>query len=135
MLIFVYGTLKSGERNNLYFLGNQTLMGQARTENGFRLYDLGQFPAMVEDHTAGSVCGELWDVNERCLLELDRLEGLDKGLYERKVIQLKWPKLEAQAYLCLFNVEGLVDCGEWWGKSLYKEASGTIMSPDSNMEE
>jgi gamma-glutamylcyclotransferase (GGCT)/AIG2-like uncharacterized protein YtfP len=81
--VFVYGTLKRGGSNHV-FLEGQKFLGAARTQPGFTLYSLGDYPGMVRApaDTAG-VTGELWAVDEAGLAELDRLEGLDEGLYER----------------------------------------------------
>jgi gamma-glutamylcyclotransferase (GGCT)/AIG2-like uncharacterized protein YtfP len=115
MWLFVYGSLKTGQRNSGRFLAGQTFLGPARTPSRYRLHDCGPFPAMVEAGDGISVRGELWDVSEECLKRIDRLEGVDVGLYERKVIALESPPVEAYVYLFLGSVEGLSDCGSSWG--------------------
>jgi gamma-glutamylcyclotransferase (GGCT)/AIG2-like uncharacterized protein YtfP len=114
MLVFVYGSLKSKERNNLRYLGNQRFVSFARTLPRYKLYDCGQFPGLVEATEGVSVVGELWDVDNHCLMELDYLEAVDQGLYKRELIQLQDPVVQAQVYLFCHNVQGLPDCGEIW---------------------
>jgi gamma-glutamylaminecyclotransferase len=115
MLVFVYGSLKSGQCNNMRFLGDQRYVGFARTFPAFRLYDCGRFPGLVEETDGVSVVGELWDVDDCCLTELDIFEAVRQGLYERRTIQLQEPLVEAQVYLFRHSVQGLPDCGESWG--------------------
>ena len=114
--IFVYGTLKHGGSNHL-FLRGQRFMGAARTAPGFTLYSLGDYPGMVRapGDTAG-VTGELWSVDDACLAELDQLEGLAEGLYERIDVLLA-PNAtagSAQTYLYLRQWDGLTAIGDTW---------------------
>lgn len=114
--LFVYGTLKRGGSNHA-FLAGQKFLGEARTQAGFTLYSVGDYPGMVRapGDTAG-VTGELWVVDDACLAELDRLEGLDEGLYERADILLQPNPIAAaaQAYLYLRPHQGLPRLGSTW---------------------
>lgn len=114
--LFLYGTLKRGGSNHL-FLANQRFLGLARTVPGFTLYSLGEYPGMVRapGDTAG-VTGELWEVDDGCLAELDRLEDLDEGLYERIDVLLAPNPLagSAQTYLYLHPHHGLAPIGSEW---------------------
>lgn len=114
--VFVYGTLKRGGSNHL-FLAGQKFLGEARTVPGFTLYSLGDYPGVVRapGDTAG-VTGELWSVDDACLVELDRLEGLDERLYERIDVLLT-PNAHAgsaQTYLYLRPHHGLSPLGSTW---------------------
>ncbi len=114
--VFVYGTLKRGGSNHL-FLRGQKFLGDARTAPGFTLYSLGDYPGMVRapGDTTG-VTGELWSVDDACLAELDRLEGLYEGLYERIDVLLAPNGLagSAQTYLYLRQLDGLAPIGDYW---------------------
>lgn len=114
--VFVYGTLKRGGSNHV-FLAGQRYLGEARTTPGFTLYSLGDYPGMVRapGDTAG-VTGELWAVDDTCLAELDRLEGLDEGLYERSDVLLAPNPFagSAQSYLYLRPHAGLPPVGDHW---------------------
>lgn len=99
------------------FLHGQKFLGEARTVPGFTLYSLGDYPGMVRapGETHG-VTGEVWSVDEACLAELDRLEGLDEGLYERVDVLLS-PNPHApsaQTYLYLRPHHGLTPIGSTW---------------------
>ena len=114
--VFVYGTLKRGGSNHA-FLAGQRYLGDARTVPGFTLYSLGDYPGMVRapGDTAG-VTGELWVVDDACLVELDRLEGLDEGLYERIDVVLAPNPFasSAQTYLYARPPDGLSPLGDHW---------------------
>ncbi len=114
--VFVYGTLKRGGSNHV-FLRGQKFLGDARTAPGFTLYSLGDYPGMVRaPGDLAGVTGELWSVDDACLDELDRLEGLDEGLYERIDVLLA-PNAtagSAQTYLYLRQLDGLTPIGDTW---------------------
>jgi gamma-glutamylcyclotransferase (GGCT)/AIG2-like uncharacterized protein YtfP len=91
MRIFVYGTLKRGHSNHHYLRG-QTFVGMAMTHPKFRLHDLGGYPGMVLDERDGvSIHGEVWEVDDRCLANLDVLEDTAHGEYVREVVPLMAP--------------------------------------------
>lgn len=114
--VFVYGTLKRGGGNHAFLTG-QRFLGPARTITGFTLYSLGDYPGMVRapGDTVG-VTGELWVVDDACLAELDRLEGLDEGLYERADVVLAPNPFapSAQTYLYSRPHHGLAPMGDTW---------------------
>ena len=90
-MIFVYGTLKRGDVR-APLLAGQVFIGGAQTLPAYRLFNVGPYPAMVEAQPNGfsglSITGELWRVDQVCLARLDEEEGLDEGLYERRMIEL-----------------------------------------------
>ena len=89
--VFVYGTLKRGGSNHCFMAG-QSFLGNATSEPGFCLIDLGDYPGLVpcaEDRSG--VAGEVWSVDKTGLAALDRLEGVDEGLYRRAAIPLLPP--------------------------------------------
>jgi gamma-glutamylcyclotransferase (GGCT)/AIG2-like uncharacterized protein YtfP len=84
--VFVYGSLRRGQGNNrlLYtseFVGNATVCGT--------LYSLGGFPGLRIDDSEGDVVGEVWQVDDATLADLDRLEGVAVGFYERRKWRVK----------------------------------------------
>jgi gamma-glutamylaminecyclotransferase len=84
----VYGTLKRGGRGNR-FLAGQEFLGEAVTEPKYRLYDFGTYPGLVRDEANGlAVKGELWEVDESCLAELDDYEYAPE-LYSREPIAVQ----------------------------------------------
>ncbi|MDB6128327.1 MAG: hypothetical protein JWM35_2223 [Verrucomicrobia bacterium] len=115
-LIFVYGTLKRGGSNHS-FLSGQKFLGDARTAPGYRLFELDGFPGMVAklDDRAG-VTGEVWSVNDACLATLDRLEGIDEGLYRRERVRLLAPFVDQaiETYVYAREVNGRRELGSEW---------------------
>ena len=114
--VFVYGTLKRGGSNHS-FLAAQSFLGAVRTAPGYILYSLGDYPGMVRmaDDTTG-VVGELWAVDDAGLKQLDLLEGVAEGLYERLEVQLAPNRLagSAQTYLYTRPLPGLPPLGDHW---------------------
>jgi gamma-glutamylcyclotransferase (GGCT)/AIG2-like uncharacterized protein YtfP len=94
MRLFVYGTLLSGQEGHVLLAGCR-LLHAARTEPRYRLIDMGAYPALL-DEGGCSVTGELYDVPEACLDDLDRFEGTP-SLYDRRPVKLEGGG-EAQAY-------------------------------------
>jgi gamma-glutamylcyclotransferase (GGCT)/AIG2-like uncharacterized protein YtfP len=62
------------------------------------------------------VQGEVYEVDAKCLKRLDEAEGVDEGLYARRVINLQPPfdRGETSAWFWLDKVGGLRDCGTSW---------------------
>ena len=97
--VFVYGTLKKGFRNHFYLKG-QKLLGRTTTVPGYILVDLGPFPGLIEQED-GKVFGEVWEIDEGCLFDLDILES---GLFERKSIKLQVPFEGQDNIECYFYI-------------------------------
>lgn len=113
--LFVYGTLMRGESRHRH-LAEETFVDQARSAPGYRLFDLGDYPALVEDPDGLSIVGELWLVGDAALRELDDVEGVDEGLYARRPIPLLPPHdgIAAEGYVSLESVAGLPDISPSW---------------------
>lgn len=82
--IFVYGTLKKGFSNN-YLLIGQKLIGNFVTEKKYRLVSLGSFPGLIDGDK--SIKGEVYEVSDECLSNLDILECVPK-LYYRAFLDI-----------------------------------------------
>lgn len=86
-ILFVYGTLKRGERNHR-LLADQRFLGAATTAPRYRVVDLGPHPGLVRAGSEGlAVRGELFAVTECCLSELDDFEGVP-GPFVRELIEI-----------------------------------------------
>jgi gamma-glutamylaminecyclotransferase len=113
ILLFVYGTLKRGCHNNRLLTG-QRYVGEAVTVPHYRLYDLGSYPAMVEDRTGGlAVRGELWEVSEGCLAALDEYEDVPI-LYVRRRIAVDGVNSPVETYLYRQAIPPGVRSGNSW---------------------
>jgi gamma-glutamylcyclotransferase (GGCT)/AIG2-like uncharacterized protein YtfP len=82
-LVFVYGTLRAGEVNDLNAAAQRhgivapTLRGPGTVRG--RLYDFGTYPGYVPDAAAGEVVGDIYDVDAALLPVLDEIEEIYPG--------------------------------------------------------
>jgi gamma-glutamylcyclotransferase (GGCT)/AIG2-like uncharacterized protein YtfP len=115
MYLFVYGTLKRGQPRHRYLAG-QAFVGGAVTRPFYRMFNVGEYPALIRHPEGRSIEGELWVVDGPCLSSLDRVEGCDVGLYARQTVELLAPfeGLPAVTYLYQLAVDNLADCGTCW---------------------
>lgn len=114
-VVFVYGTLKRGDCRHQFLAGSKFL-GLATTAAGYRLFDLGEYPAMVEDPAGGQIEGELYEVTEATLQMLDEIEGVADVLYVRGQVRLASPDEAplAQGYIYLGAVTGKLELIRRW---------------------
>lgn len=114
--VFVYGTLKRGGSNH-HLMAGQQFVATAKTQPVYKLYSLGDYPALIDAPLDGrAIEGEIWTVDTNCLTKLDRLEGLEEGLYKRVLIRLQPPHntLPVEGYIYLLGIAGHRDCGTSW---------------------
>lgn len=94
-----------------------TFVGEARTQPGFRLFDVGGYPGLVavSDDLDG-VLGEVWSVDAAALERLDRFEGVADGLYRREIIPLAAPFADqnVSAYVWGSSINGRTMIGSEW---------------------
>jgi gamma-glutamylaminecyclotransferase len=112
-ILFVYGTLKRGLRNN-HLIADQEYLGAFQTEPRYRVIDLGPHPGLVVDEANGlAVRGELWSLNERSLAELDAFEEVP-GPFIRAEVKIAGREEAAQAYFWNCPIpEGAATGSEW----------------------
>lgn len=139
ILIFVYGTLKNGF-SRAQALVSQRYLGTAETLPEYGMFAHGGYPALVDKDLAKnsdieaikSVYGELYEVDETCLQALDKIEGVEFDLFERKLVRLNilhlmrlpiyqttfdlLEKKQAYAYFFKRSVSGCADCGSFWSR-------------------
>jgi len=111
--VFVYGTLKRGQRSHRHMDG-QEFLGEAWTRPRYRLYDRGPYPCLVEDRGRGvGVHGEVWRVDEEALQRLDEWEGVP-DLFTRREIALESFAGSVVAYFYNGDLSGFKDSGCHW---------------------
>lgn len=93
-LVFVYGTLLSGEGNNKWLSEKSggVLLAETKTvDANFVMTSNGSFPYVLDEMNghkyAGQVTGELWSVDT--LSHLDILEGVKYDHYRRDEVLLE----------------------------------------------
>ena len=113
-IVFVYGTLKRGFCRESA-LSAQKFLGTARTAPAYRLFDLGSYPGLVPSNDGASIDGELYEVDELCLAELDDIEGVNQGLYGRESVKLlaPWSNDSALTYIYLQSTDGYAEINSW----------------------
>jgi gamma-glutamylcyclotransferase (GGCT)/AIG2-like uncharacterized protein YtfP len=116
MLIAVYGSLRKGLYNHV-LIEKSTYVGKFDTLPEYNLYDLGSYPALTKDGNT-SIVVEVYRVNEKTLVDVDRLEGYRKDNlgschYVREKIDT--PFGEAYIYVFPHSVSGYVKVtsGDW----------------------
>ncbi|MCZ7583327.1 MAG: gamma-glutamylcyclotransferase [Deltaproteobacteria bacterium] len=112
-ILFVYGTLKRGQRNH-FLMREARFLGEAVTAPLYTLLNLGPFPGMVPGGTT-AVHGELYEVGRELLARLDRHEGVPR-LYIRGVVWLE-NRAWAESYLLVdfdrIRMGRASESGEW----------------------
>jgi gamma-glutamylcyclotransferase (GGCT)/AIG2-like uncharacterized protein YtfP len=96
--LFVYGSLKRGGRHHAE-LGGAMFLGEARTLAGYVLEPLDEYLALVPVPGAGEVPGELFEVEEELLVELDSFEGAAYARTPLIVVGQNGENVSALAYL------------------------------------
>lgn len=113
--VFVYGTLKRGEENH-HWLAGQHFVATACTKPLYRMFDVAGYPGMVRTAIGLAIEGEVWEVSEEGMSQLDLLEDTAGGEYERVAIELAGDLADqpVESYLYLRDVAGLCDVGTHW---------------------
>ena len=113
-LVFVYGTLRSGEVNH-HLLAGATYCGKHATLPRYRMLHLGAYPGVVEGGST-VIRGEIYRIDKRQFMWLDRLEAYPT-LYKRKLIDTRWGKAWIYLYRGNRNGRMTIPSGDWSGKS------------------
>jgi len=82
-LVFVYGTLRSGNSDHRH-LRNAKLLGRGRTKEQFALY-LGVTPYVVKSEKVSWIVGEAYEVDDRTLRRLDLLQQCPSWRFRESV--------------------------------------------------
>ncbi|MGF1725149.1 gamma-glutamylcyclotransferase family protein [Photobacterium nomapromontoriensis] len=111
MKVFVYGTLRKGEVN-ASLLDGAICLGACTLQSGFRLFDLGDYPAAIISSGAPALVGEVYEITAETLQVLDALERYP-DLYDR--VPVMTPLGESWVYTyngCLANIAPISN-GDW----------------------
>lgn len=124
-LLFVYGTLRQGERSDLRKqLYNYGVSFISMDKISAQMYHLGGFPGVKEaidwNPDAPSVVGEVFSIRDSSIIAiLDAYECYDhdnpeRGMYTRyQVITKKGRKVWIYVYNYPVKVEQLIESGDW----------------------
>ena len=113
--VFVYGTLRRGDARSMSmrfprskFIGDAWVSGV--------LYDLGAYPGLLVNESSSLVTGEVYEVDDETLNELDHFEAASD--YSRKRVEIS---LGAHQRLCwiyepdpeCYSLDKLIPSGDW----------------------
>jgi gamma-glutamylcyclotransferase (GGCT)/AIG2-like uncharacterized protein YtfP len=112
-LLFVYGTLmRDGPRFSV--LAGQRFLGEARTQPGYELHDLGPYPGMITNPGEFVVHGEIFSVANSIRGILDQVEGApDLYLLEQVHIEGVISPVFSYLYRGKVGAASLIENGRW----------------------
>jgi len=136
--VFVYGTLRAGEINDIgaaaarHGIDAPRFVGRAAI-NG-RLYDLGDYPGLVPDETASVVRGDVYEIVDALVPVLDEIEGVVPGIdgvFKSREVTVA---VAGHPVRCFFypvedvSVEGRphIAAGDWVSYRLAREALAAL---------
>jgi gamma-glutamylcyclotransferase (GGCT)/AIG2-like uncharacterized protein YtfP len=114
-LVFVYGTLRSGsEHAMLSRFPAAEFIAEARVKG--QLFDLGPYPGLLVDDSAPSVVGEVYEVDDATLNELDAFEISSN--YWRKQIEISLGSGETIGWIYepdpeFYSLDKQITSGDW----------------------
>ena len=114
-MIWVYGSLRSGEYNFKYCMGeNPQLIGKGKLK-GFGLYSLGSYP-FIYPLKDSEVVVEGYEIEEANKIRIDNMEsGAGYHVEEVTIILETGEKEKVEVYVAdeLYNNRGRVVSGDW----------------------
>lgn len=114
-LVFVYGTLRRGGARAMSIrFPNSQFIADAKVSGS--LYDLGAYPGLVLNDSNSLVVGEVYEVDDELLKELDDFEV--SSSYRRKQVEIS---LDTQRRICwtyepnpdFYSFRTLITSGDW----------------------
>jgi gamma-glutamylcyclotransferase (GGCT)/AIG2-like uncharacterized protein YtfP len=114
-LVFVYGTLRrNGARAMSIRFPNSKFIADAKVSGS--LYDLGAYPGLLLDESNSLVIGEVYEVDDEILNELDVMEA--SSSYWRKQVEVY---LDTHRRICwvyepnpeFYSPHTLITSGDW----------------------
>lgn len=114
-LVFVYGTLRSGGAGAMSIrFPDSTFIAEAQVSGS--LYDLGAYPGLLLNEANSLVTGEVYEVDDETLNQLDDFEASSN--YRRKQVEIA---LNTHRKLCLtyepdpefYSPRTLITSGDW----------------------
>jgi gamma-glutamylcyclotransferase (GGCT)/AIG2-like uncharacterized protein YtfP len=114
-LVFVYGTLRQGGIRAMPGLFPAAkFVGMAKITGS--LYDLGAYPGLVLDESSTPVTGEVYEIDDEILRELDEIEASSNYRREQIEVSSDNQKLPCWVYgpeLESYSLTRLIPSGDW----------------------
>jgi gamma-glutamylcyclotransferase (GGCT)/AIG2-like uncharacterized protein YtfP len=123
--VFVYGTLRAGEVNDIRAaaarndIAEPNLLGSATVRG--HLFDFGLYPGLVVDEAGVEVKGDVYEIDDELIAVRDEIEAVYPGVEERFVARDVMVKVDGNVVNCRFYpvapsaVKGLpeIRSGDW----------------------
>ena len=114
-LVFVYGTLRRGSARAMFvrFPGSK-FIAEAKVSGS--LYDLGAYPGLLLNESNSLVIGEVYEVDDEILNELDDFEAASN--YRRKQVEISLGTLSRTCWIYepdpeFYSLRTLISSGDW----------------------
>jgi len=115
-LLAVYGTLKENFPNYFYYLNPLKPIYRGLVRIPFQMYSSEGFPLLFPSDDLHPIYLEVFEVNEKILNRIDRLEGVPK-LYTRCKIFLE----EINAYVNIYVIADRKPYGEFLANGFFSK--------------
>lgn len=119
--LFIYGSLKRGFLLHR-FLEGQKFLGEATTQPKYKLLSFGVYPELIQSAKGNGIKGEVWEVDDDCLADLDQMEG--SAGYRRMKVELVTPFHNKVVMGYITNTKEskhCPDCGTEWKKPKWEK--------------
>ena len=114
-LVFVYGSLRSGNAHSMSQRFPESRFVAAAKISG-SLYDLGPYPGLQLDDSKALVTGEVYEVDDALLQELDEFEASSNYLRRQVTVSFGDQTKIGWAYepdLQFYSLRRLIESGDW----------------------
>ena len=113
--VFIYGTLRRGSPGSMSIRFPKSKFIAEAKVNG-SLYDLGPYPGLLIDESNSLVTGEVYQVDDELLNELDEFEASSNYLRKQVEISLGGQRKKCWTYVPnseVYRLEKLITSGDW----------------------
>lgn len=115
-LVFVYGTLRRGDARSMTIrFPTSTFVADAKVNGS--LYDFGAYPGLLLDDSTALVTGEVYEVDDETLTQLDEFEAT--SAYVRKAVAAVVPDGRKTCWIYVpktdpdFSRYPMITSGDW----------------------
>jgi gamma-glutamylcyclotransferase (GGCT)/AIG2-like uncharacterized protein YtfP len=104
--VFIYGTLRAGEINDINAAAARNAIAQPRLVGRAsvpgRLFDFGSYPGMVTDGGTATVVGDVYEIDDALVAVLHEIERVYPGTDGLFVAQELTIEVDGRQMACLF---------------------------------
>lgn len=121
--VFIYGTLRQGSAGSMSTrFPNSKFIAEAKVNGS--LYDLGSYPGLLLDESNATVVGEVYEVDDDLVNQLDEFEGSSN--YVRKQVEVSFAGQKTNCWTYepdaeFYRFEKLIASGDWMEYSLTRQ--------------